>query len=94
MSQPFRIKQITTNNSKADSNYFDNITENIEYKSEVVSNPKVNIKDGQNQYTWSNGNYYIGEFKDGLKHGYGLWVKSKDDPNSNQYRGEFLNDKK
>ena len=41
----------------------------------------------------NNGNYYIGEFKDGLKHGYGFWCKSKE-PKSNQYRGDFLNDKK
>ncbi|CAI2360649.1 unnamed protein product [Moneuplotes crassus] len=37
---------------------------------------------------------YIGELKEGMKNGYGLWLESKDDPHSNQYRGEFMNDKK
>lgn len=37
---------------------------------------------------------YVGELKEGMKNGYGLWLESKDDPNSNQYRGEFMNDKK
>jgi len=37
---------------------------------------------------------YMGELKEGLKNGYGLWLEDQDDPNSNQYRGDFLNDKK
>ena len=36
---------------------------------------------------------YIGEFKDGLKHGYGYWAET-DSPTANNYRGDFLNDKK
>lgn len=51
------------------------------------------LRNGYGHYTWANGNYYVGEFKDGLKHGYGFWAKSKE-PNANNYKGEFINDKK
>lgn len=37
---------------------------------------------------------YLGGMKDGLKDGHGVWFESKDNPNCNQYRGEFMNDKK
>ena len=31
--------------------------------------------DGYGQYRWKSGSVYIGEFKDGLKHGKGKWKK-------------------
>ncbi len=42
---------------------------------------------------WANGASYVGDFAHGLKHGKGLWRKSKD-PNSNQYEGEYRDDQK
>lgn len=49
--------------------------------------------DGHGQYTWHNGSSYVGQFKDGLKHGKGKWKKSQE-PNCNQYEGEYERDKK
>lgn len=37
---------------------------------------------------------YIGEFKNGVKEGKGKWKKDRNDPESNQYEGEYKNDKK
>ena len=48
---------------------------------------------GYGQYIWKTGSSYVGEFKNGLKNGMGKWKKAKDG-NSNQYEGEYVNDKK
>jgi hypothetical protein len=48
---------------------------------------------GSGQYTWANGSYYVGEFKGGLKSGKGKWRRSKENT-TNQYEGEYVNDKK
>ena len=71
-----------------------------EHASEVFENGDSYVgkfqngkRNGYGHYTWKDGSYYIGEFKDGLKHGQGFWAKSKD-PTSNQYKGEFFNDRK
>ena len=48
---------------------------------------------GNGQYIWKNGSSYVGEFKNGLKCGQGKWKKSKEQ-NSNQYEGQYTDDKK
>ena len=48
---------------------------------------------GYGQYTWKNGSTYVGQFVDGLKHGWGKWRKSKES-NSNAYEGQYIQDKK
>ena len=52
--------------------------------------------DGWGEYTWDNGATYVGEFKNGLKHGKGYWTKgdnTKDNPGSS-YQGDYKLDKK
>ena len=44
---------------------------------------------GLGTYTWSNGNKYVGEFKNGMLHGLGTYTWS----NGNKYVGQFKNDK-
>ena len=36
---------------------------------------------------------YEGDFKDGIRHGYGVWRESTS-PNATTYSGEYFNDKK
>ena len=31
-------------------------------------------KEGQGKYSWSNGDWYEGEWKAGLRHGHGIYV--------------------
>lgn len=49
---------------------------------------------GQGQYKWKNGALYIGQFHKGLKQGSGKWKKDVDNPKSNEYEGQYYQDKK
>jgi len=42
---------------------------------------------------WKNGSVYDGDFKNGLKHGKGVWTKGRGE-NLTTYTGEYLLDKK
>jgi hypothetical protein len=42
---------------------------------------------------WQNGSSYVGEFRNGLKHGKGKWRSAKG-PQSNIYEGDYALDKK
>ena len=42
---------------------------------------------------WANGSTYIGDFKNGLKHGKGRWQKGEGKQIS-VYEGDYVNDKK
>lgn len=48
-----------------------------------------NKPNGEGQYYWINGDYYKGNFVNGLRHGSGILNSS-----SGQYVGEFRNDKR
>ncbi len=48
---------------------------------------------GYGQYVWKNGSSYWGEFRDGLKHGFGKWRKNREGP-GNAYEGQYYKDKK
>ena len=48
--------------------------------------------DGYGEYYWSTGCQYKGFFKNGLRHGKGVWRKGTG--KSDKYDGEWLNDKK
>ena len=57
----------------------------IKYDGEFI-NDKL---EGKGKYISENGDYYIGEFKKGLKHGKGtIYYKNI----STKYDGEFIND--
>ena len=47
---------------------------------------------GPGIYKWRSGANYQGDFADGIKSGSGKWKKNADQPNCNQYEGEFAND--
>jgi len=48
---------------------------------------------GYGQYRWKkSGALFVGEFKQGMKHGTGKWLKNEINKNSNQYAGDYLND--
>tara|TARA_Y100000814_G_C12344828_1_gene405372 strand:- start:122 stop:2014 length:1893 start_codon:yes stop_codon:yes gene_type:complete len=44
-------------------------------------------------YTWTNGDKYIGEYKDNKKYGQGTYIFGLGEWNGDQYIGEFKNDK-
>eukprot|EP00826_Nyctotherus_ovalis_P046735 TRINITY_DN5316_c0_g2_i1.p1 TRINITY_DN5316_c0_g2~~TRINITY_DN5316_c0_g2_i1.p1 ORF type:complete len:310 (+),score=47.77 TRINITY_DN5316_c0_g2_i1:435-1364(+) len=48
---------------------------------------------GYGQYIWKNGSTYMGEFRNGLKHGFGKYRKSKE-LSTNMYEGQYFKDKK
>jgi hypothetical protein len=48
--------------------------------------------DGYGEYYWANGCQYKGFFKNGLRHGKGVWKKGPG--KSDSYDGEWINDKK
>ena len=50
--------------------------------------------DGQGVYKWKNGSIYQGEFKEGLKHGYGEWKKVQNSTKCNHFEGYYMFDKK
>ena len=71
----FRIKE----NKKYKNN-------NIKYEGDFV-NDKY---EGNGKYIWEDGEYYIGQFLNGLKHGKGtIYYKNK----NIRYKGDFVNDK-
>ena len=47
-------------------------------------------EDGQGTYTYSNGDKYVGKYKDDKRNGQGIYTF----PNGNQYAGEYKDDKK
>ena len=49
------------------------------------------MPEGKGKFIEENGNYYIGEFKKGLKHGKGIEYIKK---GKIIYKGDFINDKK
>ena len=48
--------------------------------------------DGYGEYFWTNGCSYKGSFRNGLRHGKGIWRKDKESPDV--YEGGWVNDKK
>ena len=62
----------------------------ITYKKEKYEGEYVNDKfEGNGKYTYGNGEYYVGEWKNGLRNGKGKFYK-----NGNiRYEGDFANDK-
>jgi len=49
---------------------------------------KGNCQNGQGTYTWTNGDKYVGEFKDGLLHGQGTMIYA----DGSKYAGQFADD--
>ena len=47
------------------------------------------VADGYGEYHWSDGSRYKGDFKNGVRHGYGIW---EDD--NEQYKGIYRMDRK
>lgn len=58
-----------------------------------VGNYKFGKPDGEGQYTWKNGSVYKGQFMNGMKHGKGKWMKTRQ-VISNIYEGDYYMDKK
>ena len=57
---------------------------NIKYEGDWINHKR----EGNGKYIYKNGNYYIGGFKDGQRHGKGIIY----DKNGNiKYDGEFIN---
>ena len=50
----------------------------------------MKVIEGKGKYIWEDGDYYIGEFKDGLKNGKGTSYYSN---GKIKYEGNFLNNK-
>lgn len=48
--------------------------------------------EGQGKYTWKDGSFYVGEFVNGLRHGYGVWRSSE--VGGDTYEGNYKDDKK
>ena len=51
------------------------------------------VMQGKGKYTWADGSSYVGGFQNGLKHGFGRWQKSDNQP-CNYYEGEYINGSK
>ena len=47
-------------------------------------------KEGNGKYIWENGEYYIGQFKNGLSHGKGTMYYSN---GKIKYEGDWINNK-
>jgi len=45
-------------------------------------------------FTWENGSSYVGEWKDGKKHGQGTYTSGKGEGEGDKYVGEFKDGKK
>lgn len=50
--------------------------------------------DGYGQYRWKSKAIYVGEFRNGMKHGKGKWKKEETSEKCNRYTGEYFNDMK
>ena len=51
---------------------FGKIQKDLDLVDEMLEDHKQNgIQNGKGRYTWSNGNEYVGEWKDGKEHGQG-----------------------
>ena len=50
--------------------------------------------EGYGDYLWANGSNFKGYFKNGLRHGHGIWTRGPANQNSDLYEGEYKNDKK
>lgn len=48
---------------------------------------KEGVRDGSGRLDWSNGDYYEGSFKNGLRHGFGILVEQK---NTRKYEGSWV----
>jgi len=48
--------------------------------------------EGYGEYYWSNESFFKGFFKNGLRHGKGIWKKGPG--NNDTYEGEYFSDKK
>lgn len=48
--------------------------------------------EGQGKYTWKNGSFYIGQFSNGYRQGYGVWRSSI--TGGDVYQGNYKDDKK
>ena len=69
--------------------FIENTVENIDEQNEgKFINGKL---EGNGKYIWENGQYYIGQWKNGKKHGKGI-IYYKD--GTIMYEGDFINDKK
>ena len=69
--------------------FIENTVENIDEQNEgKFINGKL---EGNGKYIWENGQYYIGQWKNGKKHGKGI-IYYKD--GTIMYEGDFVNDKK
>jgi len=82
-----RIKQFGQNtidnvNSNTNASTLNNSANSINNENDLTP------KNGQGTYTFSNGDKYVGEFRDGKKNGQGTYIFS----NGEKYVGEFRND--
>ena len=69
---------------------FGKIQKDLDLVDELLEDQKQNgIQNGKGTYTWSNGNEYVGEWKDGKEHGQGTYTFTED----RNYDGEWKNGK-
>ena len=71
---------------------FISLSENIKAETGCISG---NCDNGTGVYIYANGNQYSGEFKNGLKHGVGIFTyfsDTQDNEGREKYEGEFKDD--
>ena len=59
---------------------------NIKYEGDFINDKP----EGNGKYYWENSEYYIGQFKNGFKHGKGIYYYKN---GKIRYEGDFINDK-